>query len=255
MSSILQYNAPAPPGYGTGLIPRNRDTHPSGCYAFAQPFPNELLIPESEWASRLAAQQAAKSSLLDLRDANYDVLRSYDQNGFGLCWAFSSTKAATYLRVLMNEPPLRLSAYYVAGRVKGWRDQGGWGAESLEFIVKNGVPAESYCTTYRSSNDTAEARANAALHKVTEWWDGADDRATMKKQLVTCLLLNIPCVVDLNWLSHSMACIAIESLNPFSVVFDNSWGDSGDRGLYRASGEKAVPDGLVMPRVAIASLT
>ncbi len=247
------YNAPVPPQYKTGLIPRDRSLHPSGCFDFATKFPNELLLPESEWAPRLAQQQATKSSLLDLRNDNYEVLKSYDQNGYGLCWAFSSTKAATYLRVLQGQTPIRLSAYYVAGKVKNWRDEGGWGSESLEFISKYGAPEASLCPQYKSSYATSDVESNAAKHKVTEWWDGADDRATTKKQLITCLLLGIPCVVDLNWMGHSMCCIAIESLNPLSVVFDNSWGEQGDRGLYRAQGDKAIPDNITMPRVVMAS--
>src|SRR5258708_57835 len=110
-----------------GLIPRNYATHPSGCMAAAPTFPTELLIPETEWQARLDAQLSSKSSLFDLRESNYDVLKSLDQDGLGLCWAFSTTKAVMYLRAIMNEPPVRLSAWWVAGKVKGWADQGGWG--------------------------------------------------------------------------------------------------------------------------------
>ena len=249
-----EVNGPVPPGFSTGLKPRNYKTHPVGCYAFAPPFPEDALIPESDWPARLAAQQANKSSLLDLRNSNYDTLKSLDQDGLGLCWAFSSTKAVMYVRAINNLPPIRLSAWFVAGCVKGWQDEGGWGAESLGFIVENGAPAESFCPSYKRSYDNAETRANAAMHKCTEWWDGGDGRDKMRKQLVTCLLLGIPCVVDLDWMGHSMCCIAVESLDPLRVVFDNSWGDQGDKGLYRAEGSKAIPDALIIPRVVRASV-
>lgn len=239
----------------TGLIPRNYETHPVGCYAFAPSFPDTELIPESEWANRLADNRATKSGLLDLREDNYGVLKSLDQDGLGLCWAFSTTKAVMYLRQLMNAPPLRLSAWYVAGIIKRWRDEGGWGAASLEFIVKSGVPAESFCPSYHAGFDTPETRANAALHKVTEWWDGSDDPRLATKQLVSSLLLRKPCVVDLNDMSHSMCAIDIGSLNPLEIIYDNSWGDQGEKGLYRGRGARARPDGLVIPRVSIPSLT
>src|SRR4051812_35839675 len=96
-------NEPVPAGRATGLIPRNYATHPVGCYAFAPVFPESELVPESEWADRLADNRRTKSGLLDLREAHYDVLRSLNQDGLGLCWAFSTTKAVMYLRAVMNQ--------------------------------------------------------------------------------------------------------------------------------------------------------
>lgn len=246
-------NEPVPLGFSTGLIPRDYKSHPVGCYAFAPEFPDSELIPDSEWAARLDENRRTQSGLLDIRNANYETLRSLDQGELGLCWAFSSTKAVMYLRATMNEPPLRLSAWWVAGKVVNWRDQGYWGSASLAQIVSGGVPAESYCPSYRSSYDNAETQANAALHKVTEWWDGSDDPAKAQKQLVSMLLKRIPCVVDLNDMGHSMCAIDIQSLSPLAIIYDNSWGEQGDRGLYVGTGARARPDGLVIPRVSNAS--
>lgn len=171
----------------------------------------------------------------------------------GNCWAFSSTKATMYLRAIANEPLLRLSAYFVAGNVKNWRDEGGYGAESLEWIIKHGAPIEALCPTYRSSNVTNECKANAEFHRVTEWWDGSDSTEQATKQMISCLLRNQPCVVDLNDMGHSMNAIAIESLSPLTIIYDNSWGEQGDHGLYRGTGARARPDGLVIPRVTLPS--
>jgi hypothetical protein len=246
-------NAPVPPGKSTGLVPRDYSRHPVGCMAFAPAFPDSELVPESEWADRLAENRKTKSGLLDLREAHYEVLRSLNQDGLGLCWAFSSTKAVMYLRALANEAPLRLSAWWVAGVIKNWRDEGGWGAASLEKIVNGGVPAESYCPSYKRSYDTPECRANAALHRVTEWWDGAEDSRAAQKQLVSMLLKRTPCVVDLNAMGHSMCAIDIGSLNPLEIIYDNSWGEQGEKGLYRGKGAYASPNGLSIPRVTAPS--
>lgn len=247
-------NEPVPPGMSTGLIPRNYGTHPVGCYAAAPPFPDDQLIPEDQWAARLAENRANKSGLLDLREAHYDILKSLDQNGLGLCWAFSTTKAVMYLRAVMNEVPIILSAWYVAGKIKNWQDEGGWGAASLDFIVKNGVPAMDKCPKYSRSYDTPEAAASAELHKVTEWYDGSNDPATAQKQLVSTLLRCNPCVVDLNDMGHSMCAIDLE-LNPLTIIYDNSWATNGDPlGLYRGTGARARPDGLVIPRVTVPSV-
>lgn len=245
------FNGPVPIGFGTGLIPRDYNVLPVGCMTFAPAFPDEELIPEAEWPDRLADLRRNKAGLLDLRNEDYGILKSLDQNGYGLCWAFSSTKATMYIRYRMNLDPLRMSAYWVAGQVVKWRDQGYWGSASLAKIVEAGVPAESYCPAYSSRYDTDGARQNAALHKVTEWWDGSDDPARATKQLVSTLLRGRPAVVDLNVMSHSMCAIDIGSLNPLEIIYDNSWGEQGEKGLYRGRGAYARPDGLVIPRVTL----
>lgn len=249
------YNALIPPGCSTGLIPRNYKTHPPGYQVGTTVFPTENLIDKSEWADRLNEQKKNKATLLDIREAHYDTLKSLDQDGLGLCWAFSTTKAVMYLRQLMGVTPIRLSAWYVAGVIKGWRDQGGWGAASLAQVVKGGVPAESYCPSYHSKFDTPETQANAALHEVTEWWDGVDDPDLNTKICVSMLLQTTPCVVDLNDMGHSMCCVGFE-VSPFALIFDNSWGTNGDPlGLYRGTGARARPDGLVIPRVSLPTPT
>lgn len=248
----MEVNAPVPAGFSTGLVPRDFVSHPVGCMAFAPEFPASELVPESEWADRLEENRRTRSGLLEIREDNYQVLRSLDQDGLGLCWAFSSTKATMYVRALMGEPLVRLSAWWVAGKVVGWRDQGYWGAASLAQIVKEGVPEESLCPAYRSQYDTQETRDNAAKHKVTEWWDGSDRPSEAQKQLVSMLLKRIPCVVDLNVMGHSMCAIDVKSLNPLTIVYDNSWGEQGDKGLYYGTGAYARPDGLVIPRVSMA---
>jgi hypothetical protein len=239
-----------------GLIPRNYNTHPSGYLAHAPTFPDDLLIPESQWASLLADQIAQKASLFDHREANYDVLKSLDQDGLGLCWAFSSSKAMMYLRILAGMSGLILSPWWVAGLVKKWRDEGGWGAESTTEIASVGIPAMSMCPSYKSSYDTAETRANAALHKCIQWYDGTEDRDKNRAIMASSFLLgNMVPVLDYNWLSHSMCGCRMVDL-ALTVDCDNSWGESaGTKGLYRLTGEKAIPDGIVVAVVQAASQT
>lgn len=228
-------------GLGRGYIKRGPDYSP-GCRAFAPSYPDSLIINPSDYASRFADQQQAKTSLWDVREANYETLKSYDQNGYGLCWAFSSTKAATYLRVLLGVPGARLAPYYVAGEIKGWRDQGGNGDESLAFITSNGVPQESFCPNYSSKNATPAAAANAALNKIAVWHDGSD---RCKEAMISAGLLTLPGVGDFDFLSHSMAFCYIASINPLVTVWDNSWGaidQYGAKGTYIIKGSHAVPD-------------
>lgn len=235
-----------------GLKPRNFAAHPPGVWPSAPEFPDSLLIDEAEWPERLAEQVAKKTSLFDLRETHYEVLKSLDQNGYGLCWNFSSTKAAMYQRVLQNEEPVILSPWWGAGKIKGWRDQGGWGQESTQYIADHGVPLMSLCPSYSSRYDTPEVAADAAKHKTTEWWDGSDSRERNRKIMVTLFLLGQVPIIDLDWMGHSMCGCRLVSLNPLTVDADNSWGESsGNKGIYRLVGSKAVPDNIVAPRVVM----
>lgn len=234
-----------------GLIPRNYATHPVGCYAHAKPF-DLPLIPESEWQARLDAQKAAKAQLSDIRNKgnNGQPIPSRDQDGKGYCWAHSSTSAALIARAVNGEPYADLSAYMVACIIKGYRDEGGWGAESLEFIAENGIPTSEFWPqqSMSRSNDNPAMRANAKLHRYTDWRDLDPDN--MKAQLVTCLLLGIPVVSDFNWWSHSVTTIDLVSISPFQTRIWNSWGDSwSQNGTGILEGNKAVPDGALAAMV------
>jgi hypothetical protein len=193
--------------------------------ACAKPF-DLPLIPESEWADRLAAQKAAKAQLSDVRNRgmNGKPIPSRDQNGKGYCWAHSSTSAALIVRAVEGQPYADLSAFAVACIIKHFKDQGGWGSESLEFISERGIPTSEFWpqkSTARA-NDNEKTWANAKLHRVTEWMDM---ESRNKAQLVTCLLSGIPVVSDFNWWGHSVCTIDLVSLNPFRTRIWNSWGD------------------------------
>lgn len=227
-----------------GLAPRDFAAKPYGSLSYAPPF-SLPLIPESEWQARLDAKIAAKAQLSDIRNIgmNGSPIPSRDQNGKGYCWAHSSTSAALLVRAVDGEPYADLSAYMVACIIKGYRDQGGNGIDSLEFIAQNGIPTSQFWAqqSMSRSNDNPTMRANAALHKYTRWMDM--DPQNMKAQLVTCLLSNIPVVSDFNWWGHSVCSIDLVSLNPFQTRIWNSWGDSwSQNGTGLLEGSKAIPD-------------
>lgn len=173
----------------------------------------------------------------------------------GNCWAHSSTSAALLTRAVNNQPFADLSAYAVACIIKKFRDEGGWGSESLEFIAERGIPTSEFWPqrSMSRSNDNDKTWANAALHKFSEWRD-MDPGSSMKKQIVTCLLLNLPVVSDFNWWGHSVCSMDLVSITPFRTRILNSWGDVwSENGSGILEGSKAIPNGALCACVMTAS--
>lgn len=238
-----------------GCTPRDYMRCPVGYLPCAKPF-DLPLIPESEWQSRLDYQIANKAQLSNIRNRglNGSPIPSRDQNGRGYCWFHSGTSANLLVRALNNQPYVDLSAYAGSCIIKNYRDEGGWGSEGVEWQAVHGNASSQFWpqkSTSRS-NDTPAMRENAKLHRIEEWMD-LEPRN--KSQLITCLLLNIPVVVDYNWWSHSVCAMDLVSLSPFRIRIWNSWGDSwSENGAGILEGSKAIPDGQIAPRVVSAGV-
>lgn len=253
-----------------GLIPRDYTANPQGSYKSTKPFdPNDLpLIPREEWSDRIAEQDAHKSSLEHMRnDVNIEVL---DQNGQGYCWAYSTTMCVMMSRMAANMPKVRLSAHSVAWTIKNGRDQGGWGAQSADFIQERGVmDVETWPEKSMNGRtyNTLENWENAKQYRITESWmdlvPRQYDRDMTFDQTMTCLLSNIPVVGDFNWWGHSVCLnkalefdkrLSLSDPNRWGTGTANSWGQRwGTDGWGALRGRKGIPDGGLGVRVATAA--
>jgi hypothetical protein len=178
------------------------------------------------------------------------------------CWAYSTGMALMMSRMMSNQPYVRLSPHAVACKIKGFRDEGGWGALSMEFAVKNGYPSDKFWPqkSMSRSYDTLTTWGNAEKHRVQEgYWDldaKVYDRNLTFDQVMTCLMMRIPIVGDFNWWGHSVCLLDPVEVEPgsFGVRIINSWTDNwGNLGEGVLQGNKAIPDGAVAPRVTTAS--
>lgn len=269
----------APSGQKKGLKPRDYSKYPRGCYKNVAKV-DITPFPESEWSERLRDQTARKGRVSDImRRAKVPCL---DQNGRGYCWGHSTTGAVMAVRAIMNQPTVGLSAYSTCCWVKNFRDEGGWGAESADFISERGVCDETHWPQRGTSRslDNADNKANALNYRILgQWADMQEpqyDRNLTFAQYVTLWLSCIPTVNDYNWWGHSvMGCDAVEGKtkrrktrdktsgklvplelfekmwgmnNPvtkgWGCTIRNSWGESwGDIGFGDLASNKAVPDG------------
>jgi hypothetical protein len=238
--------------FATGLIPRDYSAYPSGYCSVAPAAPDEWLIPENEWEERLREQKANRASLLDLRERYYPTLKSLNQGQHPLCWGFSTTKSGMYLAHSMGDTSLVLSPWWIAGKANGWRNQGGWCTLSLKAAAEIGAVEMQDCPSFSRSYDTSENAAKARTRRVIEWYDGSESRDRNRAIMISAFLIGRAPVLDFNHIGHSMCGCYLESINPLVIYCDNSWGEIdqyGPKGLYKLTGNRAIPDGIVVPRV------
>lgn len=247
-----------PPGQGMGLIPRDWMTCPVGYLPVARPF--DLPLADDQTIEAAIKRQAdEKSTVKDVFFRN--GMKPLDQNGQGYCWAYSTTSGVMVSRVVSGLPYVRLSAHMVACIIKGYRDQGGWNAQSVDFVAANGVPSVEFWPekSMSRSNDTPAMRENAKQHQLIEFMDLDDSGPNLKRQLATCFINNIVVATDYNWWSHSVMAGVLRKWGPNGASFEdeilNSWGEWSDRGWGVLAGSRAIPNGAIAIRVSKPSMT
>lgn len=286
-NNYQHYQSVVPTGMSKGREARKWDVFPFGSPPFqASASPLPARIPRSEWDERIKDLSANNGARLQSQRRKRAGIKSLDQNGTNYCWCNAVISAMKLLRLWQNEPYAELSPASVAAIIKGGANQGGWGGEALDFIIKNGV-----CTTalwgandrnYRTL-DNAASKAERAKYKVTEWWELNSGDFDM---LMTLLLNEIPVFIGLNWWSHEVCAVdpvilsasavndataaakeLYKSLPPeerdmkmeraaskYGTRIWNSWNDSwSDEGMGTLSESKSTPDDAGAPAVATAA--
>lgn len=250
--------------FGRGLIPRNFETHPQGYLAVAPPAEIEL-VPENDVLGIVRELKATGQRLSDIRrksGPNGGIIPSLNQGQWGYCWGHSTTMGRMMLNAIMGQPYVKYSAFQVCATLKNYKNEGGWGALSLEEVYKNGQTTDALWPEGRvdRSLDTPAMRADAAKRKVTGVWADVNaavyDRNMTLRQVIALLLkYRRPVVGDFNWWGHSVILLDVEEVESGSLGIRglNSWGDEwGEQGEFVLRGSKMTPDGAVAPMTAMA---
>ena len=269
-----------------GLIPRDYSKHPVGSYAnsfLMRDVRDVPMIAMEEWPERIKERERTGSQMSQIRlkaNGQGGPIPSLDQDGYGYCWNHSTTSSLIILRMMMNLPYVRLSAFAIGSIIKNFVDEGGWGAQSMDFCVSGftrngrkylGVPSVEFWpekSTNRALATDDRVWQNAALHVVTEGFIDVEaaqyDRDLSAQQVGSLLLQDIPVVCDYNWWGHSVCGIDLVDVYPdrpardirrYGVRILNSWRDSwGELGTGVLKDSKAFPDGAVAPRAMKVSM-
>lgn len=264
-----------PGGVTMGCVPRDYERNPVGSYAGSTPMEavtDMPLILMKDWPELIAMNVADGSQLSDIRNTgdNGNEIEALDQNGQGYCWFYSATALTMLLRAKNGLKHKRLSGHAGAWKIKGGRDQGGWGAQGLDFICQNGVPTIEHWPE-KSMNgrqyDVASTWENAKLHRVLEGWIDHQaaqyDRNLSALQIGTCLLTRFPVILDYNWWGHSVCGMDLVDAYPnrsatdprrYGIRILNSWRNSwGTRGTSVLLDGKTWPNGSVAGRSVVFS--
>lgn len=240
----------------TGLIPRDFARQPVGSIAS---IPKTALtpIPRNEWSARIKEMKETKSRLSDIRmTARYgEMFPNVDQGNRGYCWAHSTVSAALYLRAKEHQPYVSLSAYAIACIIKNFRDEGGWNAQSVKFMIDRGCPSDTHWPQQGTKReyDNPATWADAANQKIVECGEDVDE-GDFDMQM-TYALLRIPGPLDLNHWGHSICQDDPEEIEPnhFGLWILNSWKNWGTFGRAVLTESKARNNGFIALRTGTIS--
>jgi hypothetical protein len=239
-------------GRARGLIPRDYSAYPVGFYAAAPAWDMASLplVPWDEIPDRIAHMEETKTRLIDLVES----LDPLDQNGQGFCWFYSGTAAIHCLRMRNNQPNVRLSAHSGACVIKNFRDEGGWGAQGLDFQKERGVvpvsrwPEKSMDRQYNTEANWEAAKEFRPVEGFVDLNSPQYDRELTVQQIISCYLNRIPVISDFNWWGHSVCGLWMYDYKPNLRKNDpnryaaneilNSWGrgwGQNGRGILKDS--------------------
>lgn len=246
MDDSTHENGPeVPSGMSTGF--RGMFRSQQSADELTVPFPQELMIPRSEWQGIIEEQQTRKTRVSDV--VNLAGLPCKDQANTNFCWANAPTHLLEIALVRQNQLMTILSPASVACPVNGFKNQGGWGEDALRQLITAGaVPVEKWPANAISKSYYTEANKQIALNYVVPGWYNL--RPKTLDEHISCLLRGIPVAVGLDYWGHEVSDYEAVWVNgAIGVRFRNSWGmnwpNQGAGGYSIRQGSKLIASDAV----------
>lgn len=215
----------------------------------ADPFPDSLLIPESDWEPMIKEMEERKTRLSD-RIAQ-EGLPCKDQARTNYCWINAPTHTVEITRLKQNQKMVILSAASAGAKIKNFQNVGGWGKEGLTYITEKGLVPESLWPKNAISKqyDTPANWEMALRFRVEKW---IELRPRNLKQLMSLLLRRIPIAVGYNWWGHEVTLVDPMWVNGAAAArmrnsWTMDWPTIGAGGYSVLQGTKLLPDDAVAP--------
>lgn len=236
-----------PKEYGRGYIPA-----PEGFGSIAEDFPDEWLIPESEYQARIqeAEEKGERQSDMALNAG----LPCKDQARTNFCFGNAPVHTLEYARMRQNQGYIELSAASVAAPLSDFRNNGGSGTEAMERIGDVGVmPVSVYPLNLVNGRQyfTDENLKIAAKFRHTKWVN-----LRTKQQKFSYLLRRMGISSSgWPWWEHETADYDVIMLDGEAALRGrNSWAMSYSyKGFFIVRGSRLNFDECIAPIDAIAS--
>ena len=212
-----------------------------GYGAAVKPFPPGLLLSWDEIKQRARERQKSKSQLSN-KILDYG-LTTLMQGGTNFCFANAPYNLVRIMNMLANQPPIDLSAASVACKITGFRNQGGFAGDVLDYMSQYGmVPTELWPTNAISRKyDTDSAWAAASKFTVTDW---IQLEVGNTQQLASLNVQDIPVAKAYQWFypgPHEITGTDVVVDDNGNVSFRdwNSWSESYSyKGFFCVSGPR-----------------
>lgn len=223
------------------LRPRDMQAYPPGRCGFAALRPFTQYTKE-QLIERIKQRDAARSGLRHILDSKGVPVK--DQGGLPYCWIYSGVHTVEIAYAVQGDGYVPLSATAAGALITGGQSRGGYGAEAIDFLSKQGTCREQDWPEHQIStrNNTANVQAMAKNNIITDWGELPSGNLD---QLAAAVLNNFPVTIGLSWWGHQVTIIDVVILptGQIGFVFNNSWGLRwGDNGRGVLTPEKARGD-------------
>ena len=221
-STDINSDVVTPKGVGKGYCPRDLQKTPVG--SFGAPFPYKTFTRQ-EIIDRIRDNESQGETISEIADAR--GVKRLDQAQTNYCWANAVISGIHNLRAQQGMTFQALSPASVAAPIRGFANQGGFGAEAYRYIMQNGVnlqtdwPANAIDSRLYNAQNREKAKKNMIL-------EGYELEPNNVLQLFTALVMGFCVPVALMWWSHEV-CMndpKVIGNNTLAALGDNSWGTS-----------------------------